>query len=138
MVALLLVTGYVNVALNSSLSSGATQTSATTSTANFYTNYKNEREATRTQEIQFYDSIIASATSSAEAKTEAELNKIIEETKAEIESEEMGTKSANYSLLKGRLTRANKVKADIAEGKKYGMKPDFYKYDSLQLKDPIY
>ncbi|MDD5833745.1 MAG: hypothetical protein PUD00_00745 [Treponema berlinense] len=69
---------------------------------------------------------------------EAELNKIIEETKAEIESEEMGTKSANYSLLKGRLTRANKVKADIAEGKKYGMKPDFYKYDILQLKDPIY
>ena len=48
---------------------------------------------------------------------EAELNKIIEETKAEIESEEMGTKSANYSLLKGRLTRANKVKADIADGK---------------------
>lgn len=69
---------------------------------------------------------------------ETELDKIIEETKAEIESEERGTKSANYSLLKGRLTRANKVKADIAEGKKYGMKPDFYKYDILQLKDPIY
>lgn len=69
---------------------------------------------------------------------ETELDKIIEETKADIESEEMGTKSANYSLLKGRLTRANKVKADIAEGKKYGMKPEFFKYDILQLKDPIY
>ena len=76
MVALLLVTGYVNVALNSSLSSGATQTSASTTSANFYTNYRSEREATRTQEIQFYDSIIASATSSEEAKLEAETNKV--------------------------------------------------------------
>ena len=76
MVALLLVTGFVNVALNSSLSSSASQASATTTTANFYTNYRNEREATRTQEIQFYDSIIASTTSSDDAKVEAEANKI--------------------------------------------------------------
>ena len=78
MVALLLITGYVNVALNSSLSGTVTQTSAS-STANFYTTYRNEREATRTQEIQFYDSIIASATSSESAKQEAEENKILEE-----------------------------------------------------------
>ena len=76
MVALLLVTGYVNVALNSSLSSGVTQTNASTTSANFYINYKTEREATRTQEIQFYDSIIASSTSSDSAKEEAEANKL--------------------------------------------------------------
>ena len=76
MIALLLVTGYVNVALNSSLSSSATHTSASTSNANFYTTYRNERESTRTQEIQFYDSILASATSSGEAKAEAEENKL--------------------------------------------------------------
>lgn len=77
MVALLLVTGFVNVALNSTLSSGMSQqTSANTTTANFYTSYRTEREATRTQEIQFYDSIITSATSSEEAKNEAEANKI--------------------------------------------------------------
>lgn len=76
MIALLLVTGYVNVALNSSLSSGAKETSASTTTANFYSNYRTEREATRTQEIQFYDSIIASATSSEESKVEAEANKL--------------------------------------------------------------
>jgi len=76
MIALLLVTGYVNVALNSSLSSQmSTPTSSTTSTS-FYTTYRNEREATRTQEIQFYDSIIASASSSDEAKAEAEQNKV--------------------------------------------------------------
>lgn len=76
MVALLLVTGFVNVALNSSLSSGITETNANTVTANFYTTYRNEREATRTQEIQFYDSIIASASSSEMAKEEAEANKL--------------------------------------------------------------
>ena len=76
MVALLLVTGYVNVALNSSLSSKVTETNASTTTASFYVTYRNEREATRTQEIQFYDSIIASASSSEEAKDEAEANKL--------------------------------------------------------------
>ena len=77
MVALLLVTGYVNVALNSSLSSGmSTTTSSSATSANFYTTYRNERESTRTQEIQFYDSIIASASSSEDAKAEAELNKV--------------------------------------------------------------
>ena len=76
MVALLLITGYVNVALNSSLSSNIQQTSSTTTSASFYTTYRNERETTRTQEIQFYDSIIASASASAEAKNEAETNKM--------------------------------------------------------------
>ena len=47
MVALLLVTGYVNVALNSSLSSKVTETNASTTTASFYVTYRNEREATR-------------------------------------------------------------------------------------------
>ena len=76
MVALLLVTGFVNVALNSSLSSNVQETNATTVTANFYTSYRSERESTRTQEIQFYDSIISSATSSDSVKEEAEANKI--------------------------------------------------------------
>ena len=76
MVALLLVTGYVNVALNSSLTNKVTETNASTTTASFYVTYRNEREATRTQEIQFYDSIIASATSSDSAKEEAEANKL--------------------------------------------------------------
>ena len=76
MIALLLVTGYVNVALNSSLSSSITTSTSSTTSANFYTTYRNEREATRTQEIQFYDSIIASATSSDSAKQEAEQNKV--------------------------------------------------------------
>ncbi len=69
---------------------------------------------------------------------ESEINAIIEETKVQIEAEEKGNKTANYSLLQDRLTRANKVKEEIAEGKKYGLKPDFFKFDLLQLKDTIY
>lgn len=74
MIALLLVTGYVNVALNSSLSTKTSQQTSTTS-ANFYVTYRTEREATRAQEIQFYDSILTSASSSDSAKKEAEINK---------------------------------------------------------------
>lgn len=77
MIALLLVTGFVNVALNSSLSSGISQETSAQTSANFYSTYRTEREATRTQEIQFYDSILASATSSDQAKLEAEENKML-------------------------------------------------------------
>ena len=79
MIGLLVLTGYINVALNKSLSSTtkpttSTQTSA--ATESFYTTYKTERESTRKQELQFYEAIIASATSSADAKKEAEQNKL--------------------------------------------------------------
>ncbi len=75
MIGLLLVTGYVNVVLNSSISSTVVETTSTTS-ASFYTTYRTERESTRTQEIQFYDSIIASASASDSAKEEALANKL--------------------------------------------------------------
>ena len=79
MIGLLILTGYLNVALNNSLSGTAnpsTTTQTSTSAQNFYTTYKTERESTRRQEIQFYEAIIASTTSSAEAKEEAEKNKL--------------------------------------------------------------
>ena len=77
MIALLLVTGYVNVALNSSLSSSAgTAKTVSATTANFYTTFRSEREATRAQEMQFYDAILTSETSSDEAKAEAQTNKM--------------------------------------------------------------
>ncbi len=75
MIALLLITGYVNVALNSTISNGAATTTSTTY-ANFYSAYRAERKATRTEEIQFYDSIIKGSEYSAEAKAEAEQNKL--------------------------------------------------------------
>ena len=79
MIGLLILTGYINVALNNSLSNTtnpSTTTQASTSTESFYTTYKIERESTRMQELQFYEAIIASSTSSADAKQEAEKNKL--------------------------------------------------------------
>ena len=79
MIGLLILTGYINVALNNSLSdttNPTTTTQASATTESFYTTYKTERESTRQQEIQFYEAIIASSTSSAEAKEEAEKNKL--------------------------------------------------------------
>ena len=79
MIGLLVITGYINVALNNSLSTKTTtttQTSASATTQSFYTTYKAERESTRQQELQFYEAIIASATSSADAVKEAEQNKM--------------------------------------------------------------
>ena len=75
MIALLLVTGFVNVALNSTLSSDLSTTTSTTN-ANFYSTYRTDRENTRLQEIQHYDEIIASATASEESKADAEEKKL--------------------------------------------------------------
>lgn len=64
MVALLVVTGYLNIALNNNVT---TQTSTTTTT-DFYAGYRNDRQSSRETAIMYYDSIIASADSSEEAK----------------------------------------------------------------------
>ena len=79
MIGLLVLTGYINVALNNSLSTKsapATSTQTSAGSESFYTTYKTERESTRQQELQFYEAIIASTTSSEEAKEEAEQNKL--------------------------------------------------------------
>ena len=68
MVALLVVTGYLNIALNNNVT---TQTGATTQTANFYDGYRTDRQTSRETAIMYYDSIIASADSSEDAKAMA-------------------------------------------------------------------
>lgn len=68
MVALLVVTGYLNIALNNS----ATQTVSTTQTSDFYTTYRQDRETSREAAILYYKAIIADETSSQEAKDLAE------------------------------------------------------------------
>lgn len=65
MVALLVVTGYLNIALNNNVT---TQTSTVTTT-DFYAGYRSDRQSSRETAIMYYDSIIASADSSEEAKT---------------------------------------------------------------------
>jgi stage III sporulation protein AH len=73
MFVLLVVTGYLNIVLNGN------QTTRTGTdnvvTGNFFTTYRTDRQSTRDQEMAYYDAIIASATSSAEAKASAETKK---------------------------------------------------------------
>lgn len=69
---------------------------------------------------------------------ETEVKAIIEDAQEQIKAEESGAKSANFQQLKKRLAAAEKLQSDVAEGKKYGMGADFFKFDLSQLKDPIY
>lgn len=92
MVALLLITGFVNVALNNSFNSNVSkETGANVTTYSFYSNYRTTREATRIQEIQFLDSIINSDAYSQEAKDEAYNDKksLIREMEKELKTETM-------------------------------------------------
>ena len=72
MAVLLVVTGYLNIALNQ----GVVETgSGNITTSNFFTTYRSDREATRNQEIEYYDAIILSESTSAEARSNAENKK---------------------------------------------------------------
>jgi len=68
MLLLLVVTGYLNVVLNN----GTIFTGGNVDTGTFFSNYRTDRQTTRNQEISYYDAIIASESSSADAKTLAE------------------------------------------------------------------
>ncbi|MCI7003009.1 MAG: SpoIIIAH-like family protein [Clostridia bacterium] len=73
MVLLLGVTGYLNIALNNKVK----QTSTTTvTTANYFATYREDRQSTRDQELLYYDAIITSETSTAEAIKNAETKKL--------------------------------------------------------------
>jgi stage III sporulation protein AH len=70
MLVLLVITGYLNIALNNTAYTGGNL-----NTGNFFSTYRMDRQDTRNQEMSYYDAIIASASSSAEAKTLAETKK---------------------------------------------------------------
>lgn len=72
--ALLLVTGGVNIAINNLATQEATAN--VQATANFFSNYKSDREETRSQELLYLDAIIASEATSAEAKANAEAEQL--------------------------------------------------------------
>ncbi len=73
MVLLLGITGYLNVMLNNSMSNNKEETSTTSS---YFQTYRSDRESTRDQEMLYYDAIIASESSSADAIATAESAKL--------------------------------------------------------------
>lgn len=90
MVALLVVTGYLNIALNNNV----TQPTSTTATMDFYDSYRAERESSRESSILYYEGIIADSTSSQEAKE-------IAETKRQELIEALETELVVEGLIKG-------------------------------------
>ena len=68
MILLLGVTAYLNIVLNSSINNS----DPVTETANYFQTYRSDRESMRDQEMLYYDSIIASDTSTEEAISNAE------------------------------------------------------------------
>lgn len=75
MVALLVATGVLNWALNDRLSSNE-PIDAGVVTETFFAAYRSDRESTRESEFLYLDAIITSETSSAEAKSAAEEQKL--------------------------------------------------------------
>ena len=70
---LLIATGIVNVVLNNAVNAKTNQTPVSSTTyTSFFNSYRTDRTSTRNQEIEYLDAILASATSSAEAKANAE------------------------------------------------------------------
>ena len=82
MVLLLGVTGYLNIALNNNVTN--TSTNAVTS-ANYFSTYRDDRQTSRDQALLYYDAIITSESSSAEAIASAEAKKL--ELISQMESE---------------------------------------------------
>ena len=70
MLVLLVVTGYLNIVLNNNTTTPAS--SENVIAGNFFATYRTDRQSTRDTEIAYYDAIIASDMSSAEAKMTAE------------------------------------------------------------------
>lgn len=82
MVLLLGVTGYLNIALNNNVVETNTQT---VTQGNYFTTYRDDRQATRDQELLYYDAIISSESSSADAIKNAQDKKM--EIISQMESE---------------------------------------------------
>lgn len=82
MVLLLGVTGYLNIALNNNVVETNTQT---VTQGNYFTTYRDDRQATRDQELLYYDAIISSESSSADAIKNAQNKKM--EIISQMESE---------------------------------------------------
>ena len=88
MLILLVVTGYLNIVLNGT-GETITTSGSTITTQSFFSTYRTDRESTRNSEIAHYDAIIASETSSAEAKATAETKRLnlIESMETELVTE---------------------------------------------------
>lgn len=77
MIALLVVTGVLNIYLNRSAASAAAGAAdETLSSADFFATYRSDRKASRAEAVMYYDAIINGESSGAEAVAKAESDKL--------------------------------------------------------------
>ena len=76
MIALLFITGFVNLKLSKKVASTNTSEVITTSSASFFVTYRADRTETRNRELDILDAIIASPSSTSEAKATASEKRI--------------------------------------------------------------
>ena len=91
---LLLVTGGVNILVNNLATDNVS--AQVSSNATFFSNYRDDRQNTREQEILYLDAIIASEATSGDAKKAAEAERL-----ALVKNMEVALKLENLILAKG-------------------------------------
>lgn len=84
MVALLVVTGVLNIVLNKKAESASVSANEMTS-ASFFDTYRSDRTETRAETVMYLDAIISDELSSAEAVSEAENDKLALTSAMELE-----------------------------------------------------
>lgn len=84
MVALLVVTGVLNIVLNKKAESASVNANEMTS-ASFFDTYRSDRMETRAETVMYLDAIISDELSSAEAVSEAENDKLALTSAMELE-----------------------------------------------------
>jgi stage III sporulation protein AH len=137
MVALLGVTGYLNIALNNAAVDAGTKGSTT----NYFSEYVQTRAQTRQEEFLYYDAIINSELATAEEKANAQNKKleIIDRMESELIMENLiralgfeeniVTFSSTYInvIVKGNLERADVAKIVAVVQEQTGKDIDYIK-----------
>lgn len=73
---LLVVTGILNIFINSNIQNTNPVNSENVNVANFFTSYRSDRTNTRSEELLYLEAIITSNSSSESIKMEAEMQKL--------------------------------------------------------------
>lgn len=138
---LLLVTGAVNIVVNNLASQQAS--AEVSATANFFTNYRTDRADTRNQEKLYLDAIISSEATSAEAKANAEAERLELVSNMEVtmrlenlilakgfEDVAVSTASGNISVM---VKSEGLSSAEVAQIVDVVINNSDYSYDSIKI-----
>lgn len=138
---LLLVTGAVNIVVNNLASQQAS--AEVSATANFFTNYRTDRLDTRNQEKLYLDAIISSEATSAEAKANAEAERLELVSNMEVtmrlenlilakgfEDVAVSTASGNISVM---VKSEGLSSAEVAQIVDVVINNSDYSYDSIKI-----